>query len=58
MVALGIAILFATDLDQAVSGMVVISSLLGLGGVMMSPFPVALFIQWASKSSFQNKDEQ
>ncbi|MCW8329898.1 hypothetical protein MD588_13895 [Photobacterium sp. SDRW27] len=47
---MGLAILFATDLGQTVNGMVVISSLLGLGGVMISPFPVAIFIQWASDS--------
>lgn len=38
-----------TDIGQAVSGMVTVSTLIGLGAVIISPFPVVLFIQWAKK---------
>lgn len=53
MVVIGIGTLLVTDIGQTVNGMVGISSLIGLGGVMISPFPVALFIQWASQSQPQ-----
>lgn len=44
----GIASLLMTDIEQNVTGMVVISSLIGLGLVLVSPFPIALVFQWAS----------
>lgn len=44
----GVISLFMTDIAQNVTGMVVISSLIGLGLVLVSPFPIALFFQWAS----------
>jgi hypothetical protein len=44
----GVASLLMTDIEQNVTGMVVISSLIGLGLVLVSPFPIALVFQWAS----------
>ena len=44
----GVISLFMTDIGQNVTGMVAISSLIGLGLVLISPFPVALVFQWAS----------
>ncbi|GGI99035.1 hypothetical protein GCM10007978_41050 [Shewanella hanedai] len=45
----GVATYLFTDMSQVVSGMVTVSTLIGLGAVMMSPFPVVLFIQWARR---------
>ncbi|MEC4728136.1 hypothetical protein HWQ46_21605 [Shewanella sp. D64] len=43
----GVALYLFTDISQVVSGIVTVSTLIGLGAVMISPFPVVLFIQWA-----------
>ena len=45
----GVATYLFTDMSQVVSGMVTVSTLIGLGAVMMSPFPVVFFIQWARR---------
>ncbi|ABV86104.1 hypothetical protein [Shewanella pealeana] len=45
----GVGIYFLSDLSQQVEGMVLIACLSGLGMVMMSPFPIALFLEWAQK---------
>ncbi len=42
--------LFMTDIGQNITGMVVISSLIGLGLVLISPFPIALVFQWANNN--------
>ena len=44
----GLVSLLMTNIEQNVTGMVVISSLIGLGLVLISPFPIALVFQWAS----------
>ncbi|MDB2386422.1 hypothetical protein N9W21_03670 [Shewanella sp.] len=44
-----------TSLEQLRSGIVLIACLSGLGMVMMSPFPVALFLQWASTQNEHTK---
>jgi drug/metabolite transporter (DMT)-like permease len=49
MVLAGIALLGLTGAGSQLKGMVAIASLLGLGGVLMSPFPVLVFIQWARR---------
>lgn len=49
LVAMGSCLHYFTLLGEKVMGMVLIASLIGIGLVMMSPFPVALFIQWAQK---------
>jgi drug/metabolite transporter (DMT)-like permease len=46
----GVISLFMTDIGQNVTGMVAISSLIGLGLVLVSPFPIALVFQWACKN--------
>lgn len=51
MLLSAVGIYFMSDLQQQVSGMVIIASLAGIGMVMMSPFPVALFLQWARAQS-------
>lgn len=45
----GIGVYLFTTMSQEVSGMLLIASLIGVGLVLMSPYPVALFIQWAKK---------
>ncbi|WP_037470666.1 hypothetical protein [Shewanella waksmanii] len=47
MLTAGVGCYLMTEMAQQVSGMVTIASLIGLGLVAMSPFPVVLFIQWA-----------
>ena len=51
MLLSAVGIYFMSDLQQQVSGMVIIASLAGIGMVMMSPFPVELFLQWARAQS-------
>lgn len=36
-----------TEVALEISGMVLVSSMIGLGAVLMSPFPIVLFVQWA-----------
>ncbi|WP_243891463.1 hypothetical protein [Shewanella algae] len=43
----GIGLYMLTDMALEVSGMLIIASLIGLGLVFMSPYPVVIFIQWA-----------
>lgn len=43
----GVAAYLFTDISLVVSGMITVSTLIGLGAVMMSPFPIVVFIQWA-----------
>ncbi len=45
-----------TDITLVISGMVLVSSLIGLGLVMMSPFPIVIFIQWAREQD-NKRDE-
>ncbi|WP_299801690.1 hypothetical protein [uncultured Shewanella sp.] len=51
MLLSGVGIYFLSNLSEQVEGMVLIASLSGLGMVMMSPFPIALFLEWARKQS-------
>lgn len=48
LIAAGGSLLLMTQMVQSLNGVLVISSLLGIGGVLVSPFPVALFFQWAN----------
>jgi len=43
----GIGLYMLTTMALEVSGMLTIASLIGLGLVFMSPYPVVIFIQWA-----------
>ncbi|OLQ80520.1 hypothetical protein BIT28_15710 [Photobacterium proteolyticum] len=56
MVIAGIALLMATEVGQTVNGMLAISSLIGIGGVLISPFPVALFLQWATRAKMEHSN--
>ncbi|QYJ85602.1 hypothetical protein K0I73_15625 [Shewanella mesophila] len=47
MLVVGLAIYGFTSLTQEVNGMLLVATLIGLGLVMMSPFPIVMFIQWA-----------
>jgi len=51
LIAFGLYILLLTDAPAEVSGMVMLSSALGLGGVMISPYPVIKFIAWSKGQS-------
>ena len=53
MLVTGIGLYTVTDIALDVSGMLLVATSIGLGAVMMSPFPVLLFIQWARN---QDKD--
>jgi len=45
-----------TDITLVISGMLMVSSLIGLGLVMMSPLPIVIFIQWAREQD--NKSDE
>ncbi|MCL1131805.1 hypothetical protein L2748_19150 [Shewanella sairae] len=47
MLLTAVGIYFLSDWPQQIAGMVLVASLSGLGMVLMSPFPIALFLQWA-----------
>ncbi|MCL1141263.1 hypothetical protein [Shewanella gaetbuli] len=49
LLIIGCYVLFSSQLSQQASGMLIIASLIGLGLIMMAPFPVALVIEWAQK---------
>ncbi|WP_041415843.1 hypothetical protein [Shewanella halifaxensis] len=51
MLLCAVGVLFLSNMSQQVEGMVLIASLAGLGMVMMSPFPIALFFEWARKQN-------
>ncbi|GIU47338.1 hypothetical protein [Shewanella algidipiscicola] len=54
MLLVGLAIYGFTSLTQQIGGMLLVSSLIGLGLVLMSPFPIVLFIQWGQKQEKQD----
>ncbi|MCG9754878.1 hypothetical protein L1D40_06465 [Shewanella insulae] len=54
MVLVGLGIYGLTSWTEQIQGILLVSSLIGLGLVMMSPFPIVLFIQWAKA---QERDE-
>lgn len=47
LIGVGLYLLLLTEQTQQVSGMVAVSSALGLGGVLISPYPVVKFITWS-----------
>ncbi|MCU7964392.1 hypothetical protein ACGMNB_06940 [Shewanella oncorhynchi] len=49
MLVCGLGFYMLTQWSLEISGMLLISSLIGLGLVLMSPYPVVLFIQWAKR---------
>ncbi|WP_413494604.1 hypothetical protein [Shewanella baltica] len=55
MLVCGLGFYMLTQWSLEISGMLLISSLIGLGLVLMSPYPVVLFIQWAKRQDEQSK---
>ncbi|GIU03219.1 hypothetical protein C9I43_12155 [Shewanella morhuae] len=49
MLVCGLGLYMLTQWSLDISGMLVIACLIGLGLVLMSPYPVVLFIQWAKR---------
>ncbi|MBR9729401.1 hypothetical protein ACFOD0_15075 [Shewanella intestini] len=49
MVMVGCGLLFLTEQASQINGMILVAVLIGGGLISMSPFPVALFIEWAKK---------
>ncbi|WP_076416195.1 hypothetical protein [Shewanella sp. UCD-KL12] len=47
MLLAGVVGYLFTDITLEITGMVAVSSLIGLGLVFISPFPIVLFVQWA-----------
>ncbi|WP_434940074.1 hypothetical protein ACRWQN_05680 [Shewanella sp. HL-SH8] len=45
----GSYLLIFTESSQRAQGMLMVASLIGLGLTMMTPYPVALVIEWAKK---------
>jgi len=56
MLVCGLGFYMLTQWSLEISGMLLISSLIGLGLVLMSPYPVVLFIQWAKRQDELPKD--
>uniref|UniRef100_Q0HRL5 Uncharacterized protein n=1 Tax=Shewanella sp. (strain MR-7) TaxID=60481 RepID=Q0HRL5_SHESR len=56
MLVCGLGFYMLTQWSLEISGMLLISSLIGLGLVLMSPYPVVLFIQWAKRQDERPKD--
>ncbi|MCU8068585.1 MULTISPECIES: hypothetical protein [unclassified Shewanella] len=55
MLVCGLGFYMLTQWSLEISGMLLISSLIGLGLVLMSPYPVVLFIQWAKRQDEHSK---
>lgn len=47
----GLAGYFFTDMTLTVTGMLALSCLIGVGIMIMSPYPIVLFLEWALKQS-------
>ncbi|WP_394131208.1 hypothetical protein [Shewanella maritima] len=55
MAVAGVILLGFSEFASEVQGMVITASLIGLGLLFMSPFPIALFLEWAKKQSADDK---
>jgi uncharacterized membrane protein len=51
MLFLGLSGYFFTQVSLELSGMLVLSSLIGVGLMLMSPYPIVLFLQWAQQQT-------
>jgi uncharacterized membrane protein len=51
MFFLGLWGYFFTQMSLELSGMLVLSSLIGVGLMLMSPYPIVLFLQWAQQQT-------
>ena len=47
MLVCGLGLYMLTQWSLDISGMLVIACLIGLGLMLMSPYPVVIFVQWA-----------
>ena len=52
-VGIGAGLYLLTDVANEISGMLLVASLIGIGLLVMAPYPVALVFDWAQK---QNSD--
>ncbi|QBF83647.1 MULTISPECIES: hypothetical protein [Shewanella] len=58
MLLVGAGLLLLSDVSLQTQGMLITASLIGGGLLLMSPFPVALFIEWAQAQDKQAQDKQ
>jgi hypothetical protein len=49
---------FLTQMSLELSGMLLLSSLIGVGLMLMSPYPIVLFLQWAQQQTANQAGEQ
>ncbi|WP_280925444.1 MULTISPECIES: hypothetical protein [Shewanella] len=54
LLMLGCYLHLFTDTSLRAQGMLIVASCIGIGLVMMAPFPVALMIQWAKNQDSQS----
>ncbi|MDO6617903.1 MULTISPECIES: hypothetical protein [unclassified Shewanella] len=57
-VAVGAGLYLFTEVASQVSGMLVVACLIGLGFVIMAPYPVALVFSWAQKQAVNSTDDE
>ncbi|MCC4831690.1 hypothetical protein Q4601_15190 [Shewanella sp. 1_MG-2023] len=53
-VGIGASLYLFTDFANEVSGMLLVASLIGVGLLIMAPYPVALVFDWAQKQNGDN----
>jgi hypothetical protein len=58
MFLLGLAGYFLTQLSLELSGMLLLSSLIAVGLMLMSPYPIVLFVQWAQQQTANTRANQ
>ncbi|WP_076540800.1 hypothetical protein [Shewanella sp. UCD-KL21] len=57
-VAAGAGLYLFTEMANQVSGMLLIASLIGIGFVIMAPYPIALVFGWAQKQQPNSVDDE
>jgi hypothetical protein len=58
MFTLGLWGYLMTQLSLELSGMLLLSSLIGVGLMLMSPYPIVLFLQWAQQQTANQAGDQ
>ena len=56
LISVGIYLLQFTIYTTDIKGMVITSCALGLGAVMISPYPVIKFIEWSDRQANNSKN--
>ncbi|WP_144210867.1 hypothetical protein [Shewanella donghaensis] len=56
-VGVGAGLYLLTDVANEVSGMLTIASLIGLGFVIMAPYPVVLIFEWSQKQQLNSNED-